>query len=83
MQYETNSEWVAHTFIVPKKNRTVRFISDFRELNETNKRRQFSSVLKIGWRRTLLVLNTYLDVYHCMYARTTVVPSLKSVLESC
>ena len=28
-----NSEWAAPTFIIPKKNGTVRFISDFRELN--------------------------------------------------
>ena len=27
------SEWVALTFIIPKKNGMVRFISDFRELN--------------------------------------------------
>ena len=28
-----NSQWAAPTFIIPKKNGTVRFISDFRELN--------------------------------------------------
>ena len=26
-----NSQWAAPTFIIPKKNNTVRFISDFRE----------------------------------------------------
>ena len=31
------SEWAAPTFIIPKKNHTVRFISDFRELNEALK----------------------------------------------
>ena len=36
-----NSQWAATTFIIPKKNGTVRFISDFRELNETIKRKPF------------------------------------------
>ena len=36
-----NSQWVAPTFIVPKINQTVRFISDFRELNERIKRKPF------------------------------------------
>jgi hypothetical protein len=29
-----DSEWAAPTFIIPKKNSTVRFICDFRKLNE-------------------------------------------------
>ena len=29
-----HSAWAAPTFIIPKKNQTVRFISDFRELNK-------------------------------------------------
>jgi hypothetical protein len=28
------SKWVAPTFLIPKKNAMVRFISDFRELNK-------------------------------------------------
>ena len=36
-----HSEWVALTFIIPKKNGTVRFISDFHELNKWIKRKPF------------------------------------------
>ena len=35
------SEWGAPTFIIPKKDKTVRFISDFRELNKRLKRKPF------------------------------------------
>ena len=35
------SEWTAPTFIIPKKDKTVRFISDFRELNKRIKRKPF------------------------------------------
>ena len=35
------SEWAAPTFIVPKKDKTVRFITDFRELNKRIKRKPF------------------------------------------
>ena len=35
------SQWVASTFIRPKINGTVTFISDFRELNKTIKRQLF------------------------------------------
>jgi hypothetical protein len=34
----SNSEWAVPTFIIPKKNGTVKFISDFRKLNEILKR---------------------------------------------
>jgi hypothetical protein len=34
----SDSEWSAPTLILPKKNATVRFISDFRKLNEMLKR---------------------------------------------
>jgi hypothetical protein len=34
----SDSEWANPTFIIPKKNGTVRFISDFRKLNEMLKR---------------------------------------------
>ena len=35
------SEWAAPTFLIPKKDRSVRFISDFRELNKRIKRKPF------------------------------------------
>ena len=36
-----NSQWVAPTFIKPKKNGTVRFISDFRDRNKRINRKPF------------------------------------------
>jgi hypothetical protein len=42
----SDSEWAAPTFIKPKKNGTVRFISDFRRLNEELKREPYP-ILKI------------------------------------
>ena len=36
-----HSEWGAPTFIIPKNDKTVRFISDFRELNKRIKRKPY------------------------------------------
>ena len=41
LQKVNRSEWAAPTFIIPKKNGTVRFISDFRKLNKRIKRKPF------------------------------------------
>ena len=35
------SKWGTPTFILPKKNGTIRFLSDFRELNKCNKRKPY------------------------------------------
>ena len=43
---KNNYEWAVPTFIIPKKNGAVCFISDFRELNERIKRTPFL-ILKI------------------------------------
>ena len=37
------SQWAAPTFIIPKINGTVRFISDFREINKTIKSKPFTN----------------------------------------
>ena len=34
LRHITDSEWGAPNFVIPKKDQTVRFITDFRELNK-------------------------------------------------
>ena len=34
LERQPKSEWASPTFIIPKKNKTVRFLSDFREVNK-------------------------------------------------
>ena len=41
LKRKNNSNWAAPTFIIPKKNGTVRFNSDSRELNKIIKRKTF------------------------------------------
>ena len=41
LKRKNNSEWSAPIFIIPKKNSTLRFISDFRELHKRIKRNNF------------------------------------------
>ena len=38
---DSDSEWAAPTFIIPKKEGTVRFVTDFRQLNTALKRKPF------------------------------------------
>ena len=39
LKWEGDSEWASPTFIIPKPNGTVRFISDFREVNKRLRRK--------------------------------------------
>ena len=41
LEWQPASEWASPTFIIPKKQGTVRFISDFREVNKRLKRKPF------------------------------------------
>ena len=41
LEKDSDSEWAAPTFIVPKKEGTVRFVTDFRRLNKALKRKPF------------------------------------------
>ena len=41
MKQVNHSEWAAPTFIIPKKDETVRFISNFRELNKWIQQKPF------------------------------------------
>ena len=51
LKRQPDSEWAVPTFIIPKKDKTVRFISDFREVNKRIVRKPYpipkiSSVLQ-------------------------------------
>eukprot|EP00804_Cyclotella_cryptica_P006302 CCRYP_010141-RA/>CCRYP_010141-RA protein AED:0.41 eAED:0.30 QI:0/-1/0/1/-1/0/1/0/449 len=41
LQWQRASEWASPSFIVPKKDQTVRFLSDFREVNKRIVRKPF------------------------------------------
>jgi len=41
LEWQLASEWAAPSFIQPKKNNTVRFLTDFRELNKWLVRKPF------------------------------------------
>ena len=41
LKCKNDSKWAAPTFIIPKKNGTVRFICDSRESNKRIKRKPF------------------------------------------
>ena len=41
LKRQPSSEWASPTFIVPKKNKTVRFLSDFWEVNKRITRKPF------------------------------------------
>jgi len=64
------SEWAAPTFIIPKKDKTVRFISDFRELNKRIIRKPFpipkiqDLLLKLEGFRYGTALDLNMGYYH-------------------
>ena len=73
-----HSEWAAPTFIIPKKNKTVRFISDFRELNKRIKRKPFpipkiqDLLLKLEGFKYATSLDLNMGYYHirlCPFSR--------------
>ncbi len=41
LEWQTSSEWAAPWFIQPKKNKTVRFLTDFWEVNKRLVRKPF------------------------------------------
>ena len=41
LEFQLASEWALPSFIIPKKDNTVRFISDFREVNKRLVRKPF------------------------------------------
>ena len=64
------SEWVAPTFIIPKKDGSVWFISDFRELNKRIKRKPYpipkiqDMLLKLEGFKYAMSLNLNMRYYH-------------------
>ncbi len=71
LEKSNDSEWGAPTFIIPKKNGTVRFISDFRELNTRRlKRKPFplpkiqDPMLKLEGFQYATSLNLNIGYYH-------------------
>jgi hypothetical protein len=64
------SEWAAPTFIIPKKDGYVRFISDFRQLNLRIKRKPFplpriqDTLLKLEGFQFATSLDLYMGYYH-------------------
>lgn len=65
-----HSEWQAPTFIIPKKDGTVRFISDFRKLNKRIKRYPFplpkiqDLLLTLGGFQWATTLDLNMGYYH-------------------
>jgi tRNA uridine 5-carbamoylmethylation protein Kti12 len=41
LEFQPESKWASPSFIIPKKDKTVRFVSDFRELNKRIVRKPF------------------------------------------
>jgi hypothetical protein len=51
LEWQPTSEWASASFIQPKKNGTVRFLTDFRRVNELLIRKPFPlPKISVGWR---------------------------------
>ena len=70
LQKVNRSEWGAPTFVIPKKDGTIRFISDFRELNQRIKRKPYpfpkiqDLLLKMEGFRFATALDLNMGYYH-------------------
>ncbi len=77
LKWQADSEWALPTFIIPKKDNTIRFVSDFREINKWIVRKPFpipkiSTVLqelKGFTYATALDLNMGYLLYHSIGSR--------------
>ena len=64
------SEWAAPTFLIPKKDRSVQFISDFRELNNHIKQKPYpipkiqDLLLKLEGFQYATLLDLNMGYYH-------------------
>ena len=70
LKRKNNSKWEAPTYIIPKKNGIVCFISDIRELNKRIKRKPFpsprlqDSLLKLEGFKHAISLDLNMGYYH-------------------
>ena len=72
---KNTSEWTAPTFIIPKKNGTLRFISDLKEVNKRIKRKPFPMpkiqdlLLKLDGLKYAPSLDSNMGYYHIIFSR--------------
>jgi hypothetical protein len=70
LEKDLESQWAASTFIVPKKEGTVQFVTDFRQLNKALKRNPFpvpniqDILQKIGGFTYATALDLFMEYYN-------------------